>query len=64
VRQPQPGLPFRRVNGAAAVLDNDIYAKMDLEASDASQHPNDASLKLIVIKGTPMMESGLHHQYC
>jgi len=54
--QSEGDLPFRRINGAAAVLDDEAYAKMDLEASDASEHPNSENLILIVIKGASMMK--------
>lgn len=48
--------PFKRLNGAAAILDDDVYADTDLAAVNAASHPNAANLDLIVIKGPCMME--------
>ncbi len=48
--------PFRRLHGAAAVLENAVYAATDLEAVDASAHPNAANLMLIVVTGDDMMK--------
>jgi hypothetical protein len=48
--------PFTRLCGASAVLDVDVLAKMDIDSSDASKHPQKDNLKLIVIKGTSMMD--------
>lgn len=48
--------PFRRISGAAAVLEDDVYEEMDLESADASEHPNADNLRLIVIKGISMMD--------
>ena len=47
--------PFRRINGAAAILDEVVYGETDLNAADASAHYNAANLKLIVIKGPSLM---------
>lgn len=60
--QQEADRPFRRVSGAAAVLEDDIYKGMDLEGTDASKHPNVDNLRLIVIKGTSMMDL-VHHLY-
>jgi hypothetical protein len=53
--QNQAARPFRRINGAAAILDYTVFAEMDLAATDASAHPNAAQLRLIVIKGPSLM---------
>jgi Cap4 SAVED domain len=47
--------PFRRINGAAAILDDVVFAQTDLTAADASAHHNAANIRLIVIKGPAMM---------
>ena len=54
--QDEVDRPFKRINGASAVLDADVLKKMELDKSDASKHPNKANLKLIVIKGRSMMD--------
>lgn len=54
--QLQSDRPFKRISGAAAVLENGVYEEMDLESADASEHPNVDNLRLIVIKGTSMMD--------
>ncbi|TIU46155.1 MAG: DUF1837 domain-containing protein [Mesorhizobium sp.] len=54
--------PFRRISGAAAVLEDDVYDEMELESADASHHPNVDNLRLIVIKGVSMM-SLVHKLY-
>ncbi len=48
--------PFRRINGAAAVLDIDVLAKTKLEETDTTGHKNAANLRLLVIKGPSLME--------
>jgi len=53
--QNQAARPFRRINGAAAILDDAVFAETDLAASDASAHPNADHLRLIVIKGPSLM---------
>ncbi|MFC7497876.1 Hachiman antiphage defense system protein HamA [Enterovirga sp. GCM10030262] len=47
--------PFRRINGAAAILDDDVFGQTDLTVTDASAHHNAANIRLIVIKGPSMM---------
>ena len=47
--------PFRRISGAAAILDNVVFGQTNLTATDASAHYNAANIKLIVIKGPSMM---------
>ncbi|TPI53612.1 MULTISPECIES: Hachiman antiphage defense system protein HamA [unclassified Mesorhizobium] len=54
--------PFKRVNAAAAVLDDAVFSSLDLTLTDPSKHPNLANLKLLVIKGTSMMDL-VHHLY-
>ena len=53
--QNQAARPFRRINGAAAILDDAVFVETDLAASDASAHPNADQLRLIVIKGPSLM---------
>lgn len=48
--------PFKRISGASVVLENEVLTKMEIGEADASKHPNKNNLKLIVIKGTSMME--------
>ena len=47
--------PFRRVNGAAAILDDDVFAATDLTTADASAHHNAANIRLFVIRGPSLM---------
>lgn len=54
--QQEADRPFKRMSGAATVLEEDVYEGMDLEAADASAHPNAQNLRLIVIKGISMMD--------
>jgi hypothetical protein len=53
--QNQAARPFRRINGAAAILDDLVFAETDLSATDASAHPNSTNLKLIVICGPSLL---------
>lgn len=48
--------PFKRVSGASAVLEVDVFAKTEIDQVDASKHPNGSNLKLVVIKGISMMK--------
>lgn len=48
--------PFRRINGAAAVLDDNVFLDTDLAAADATGHPNIDGLRLIVIRGPSLMQ--------
>jgi hypothetical protein len=54
--QNEADRPFTRWSGAVAVLDNETAAKMELEKTKISDHPNKANLKLVVIKGISMMD--------
>ncbi|WP_370334513.1 Hachiman antiphage defense system protein HamA [Parvularcula marina] len=53
--QNQGDKPFRRTNAAVAVLDDNVFAEMALDGSDASEHPNKDNLRLFVIRGISMM---------
>jgi hypothetical protein len=54
--QNQADRPFKRTNAAVAVLDDEIFDKMALDESDASDHPNRDNLRLIIIRGISMMD--------
>jgi hypothetical protein len=54
--------PFRRINGAAAILDDAVFVATDLSEADASAHPNADNLRLIVIRGPNLMD--LIHALC
>jgi hypothetical protein len=54
--QNEAALPFRRVSGAAAILDDAVFADTDLTTVDASGHFNAANLRLIVIRGPSLMQ--------
>ena len=56
--QNEAARPFRRINGAAAILDDEVFAATDLTTADASAHPNGANLRLIVIRGPSLMTAG------
>jgi hypothetical protein len=47
--------PFRRINGAAAVLDLGVFDAGIIAATNAKEHPNVGNLKLIVIRGAALM---------
>lgn len=47
--------PFKRINGAAAILDDKVYADSDFSVCDASGHKNRDHLRLIVIRGPSLM---------
>jgi len=53
--QNEAARPFKRINGAAAILDDDVFAETDLTAADATGHPNIDQLRLIVIRGPSLM---------
>jgi hypothetical protein len=48
--------PFRRISGAAAVLDNGVFEAGFIAATDTEGHPNVGNLKLIVIRGAALMD--------
>ena len=54
--QNQAARPFRRINGAAAILDDNVFAETDLTAADTSAHPNGENIRLIVILGPSLMK--------
>ncbi len=54
--------PFRRINGAAAILDDAVFDGTDLTACDASDHPNAERLRLLVVHG-PSLMSLVHALY-
>lgn len=54
--QNEADRPFRRFNGAAALLDDQVYVETDLTAVDASKHPNSQGIRLLVIRGPSMMD--------
>jgi hypothetical protein len=54
--QNEAARPFKRINGAAAILDDDVFAETDLTAADATDHPNIDQLRLIVIRGPSLMK--------
>ena len=54
--QNEAARPFRRVNGAAAVLDNEVFGATELATADATAHPNGSNLRLIVIRGPSLMK--------
>lgn len=53
--QNESDRPFKRVNGAAAVLDVDVYATTNLEETDTTGHQNADNLRLLVIRGPSLM---------
>tara|TARA_R110002012_G_scaffold252930_1_gene431885 strand:- start:3211 stop:4014 length:804 start_codon:yes stop_codon:yes gene_type:complete len=54
--QNQGDRPFKRTNAAVAVLDDEVFHDMALGESDASEHPNANNLRLIIIRGTSLMD--------
>ena len=48
--------PFKRINAAVAVLDDEVFNNMALDESDASEHPNNENLRLLIFRGTSMMD--------
>jgi hypothetical protein len=54
--QNESARPFRRINGAAAILDDEVFAATDLTTADASAHPNAGNLRFIVIRGPSLMK--------
>lgn len=53
--QNEAARPFRRIIGAAAILDDEVFAATDLTTADASAHPNAGNLRFIVIRGPSLM---------
>ena len=54
--QNEAARPFKRINGAAAILDDNVFAETDLTVADATGHPNIEQLRLIVIRGPSLMK--------
>jgi hypothetical protein len=54
--QNESARPFKRYNGAAAILDDKVFAGTDLTTADATNHPNVDRLRLIVIRGPALMD--------
>ena len=54
--QNEAARPFKRINGAAAILDDNVFAETDLTAADTTGHPNIEQLRLIVIRGPSLMK--------
>lgn len=54
--QNEAARPFKRINGAAAILDDAVFGATDLSHADASAHPNGGNLRLIVIRGPSLMK--------
>lgn len=54
--QNQADRPFRRINGAAAILGDQVFAETDFTAADTSGHPNGDNIRLIVIRGPSLMK--------
>lgn len=48
--------PFKRINGAAAIVVDAVYDEAVLATTTTAQHPNQAGLKLIVVKGPALMQ--------
>ena len=54
--QNEADRPFRRINGAAAILDEAVFAKTDLAATNGAAHFNRENLRLLVIRGPSLMK--------
>ncbi len=54
--QNEAARPFRRINGAAAILDDEVFAETDLTTADASAHPNADNLRFVIIRGPSLMK--------
>ncbi|RVN84532.1 hypothetical protein CN105_22380 [Sinorhizobium meliloti] len=48
--------PFKRINGAAAVLDADVFATTKFEDTDSTGHKNADNLQMLVIRGPSLMK--------
>jgi hypothetical protein len=53
--QNQAARPFERINGAAAILDDEVFAATDFAGTDTTGHPNLDNLRLVVIRGPSLM---------
>jgi len=54
--QNEAAQPFKRINGAAVILDDSVFAETDLTVADATGHPNIEQLRFIVIRGPSLMK--------
>lgn len=54
--QNQTAIPFKKISGAAAILDDSVFTSTVLTTVDASNHPNKGMLRLIVIRGPSLMK--------
>ncbi|RUU27432.1 Hachiman antiphage defense system protein HamA [Mesorhizobium sp. M6A.T.Ce.TU.016.01.1.1] len=54
--QNEVARPFRRINGAAAILDDEVFVATDLTAASTAGHPNADHLRLIVVRGPSLMK--------
>ncbi len=48
--------PFKRLNGAAAVVSDDCYDANLIAQTTTDHHPNNANLQLLVVKGPALMQ--------
>ncbi|WP_068864861.1 Hachiman antiphage defense system protein HamA [Erythrobacter dokdonensis] len=54
--QNEADRPFHRVNGAAAILDEAVFAQTELASTDGTAHYNQDDLRLLVIRGPSLMK--------
>ncbi|MBB6309703.1 Hachiman antiphage defense system protein HamA [Xanthobacter tagetidis] len=54
--QNEADRPFRRINGAAAILDEAVFAETDMAATNGAAHFNQKNLCLLVIRGPSLMK--------
>jgi hypothetical protein len=54
--QNEADRPFCRINGAAAILDEAVFAGTNLAACDGAAHFNQENLRLVVIRGPSLMK--------
>ena len=54
--QNEADRPFRRINGAAAILDEAVFAETDMAATNGAAHFNQENLRLLVIRGPSLMK--------
>jgi hypothetical protein len=54
--QNEADRPFRRINGAAAIFDEAVFAETDMAATNGAKHFNQENLRLLVIRGPSLMK--------
>mgnify|MGYP006899054753 FL=1 len=54
--QNEADRPFRRLNGAAAIFDEAVFAETDMAATNGAAHFNQENLRLLVIRGPSSMK--------